>query len=442
MIRLLKNKKITYKEKIKAIRHGLEFNISHSDKTISLHPATLSKKLDDYHLVTSLDSIFTLTKYNSRYPIGKQRRFSGRAALVPQIDLSKYRLSPKIEEIRVSLSDMRPERLERLREILIKEGIDAEICAPRKAGGQTRPQQLKIVPPSKNPAEKIHSALIYASLNLNEIKIDELKLSIEFKAKRPTDLRYVRIVEILWRHFMPPEELWNAPGLRPRSIWRTYASSPSDKSADRVNLLFAPMTASDYQEYTPTFRGVELEPDPIRDAALKPQKMKRPGAYTAIHWGSQRSSMHYEIFFKYKDKNGVSLKKEDRRAVLSLTAAGLGLSPKGYLCLDEIPAFVRSLKKGHLKFYLATIPYANTQPLMWKRHAKYFVKAGVFGAALKDWAEAARIKAFNRLVNRASRLKVERLPSRIGAHLTVYDDLSDKVSDALIRLADKWETST
>ena len=378
--------------------------------------------------------------FRRRPMANSQARLAGRYALEPDIDLKAFSCRAVIDWIVICFWLGRKTQVQWLkRDVDSALGTNCHVdIHDEEPGGVSDKFDVTIQEPDLRKIRALCNAIEakYGSEILPAVRA--IEISVDFKPKDPDDAARAKLYTTLTRHFWTDRDVISDPYDRPRFSWGDRPSWDQGKRSPTGHVLK---------------HGSKL-PKHINEHFLISTKYDRAPFVDANHYvGAKDADVRWRIMDKVVDRQNrsagtfVRLDDADKRVRVEVTLDRPAVERLGVTFFVDLPElhFAR-LQKSFFTFMLPTFHGIGKagRPLgaainTWhdQHRIQKFLKTGVIGLKAMDDARERLVKKLRRQERGrmvANGLKMQR-PSRVGAQkagtFLAYDDLNDRVSDAL-----------
>ena len=366
----------------------------------------------------------------------KQCRLQCRSALIPQIDLEKYRFRAVIDWIEFRVHLGRGTQLQHLQDFLRpflgrKPFIERE---DKSAGDVFSICTIKIQEPAGLAhVTVIHQALIAKYGELAPSCVTGIEISLDAYAKNETAALRSLMVGVMQRTIWTNRDIWTNSNSRPRSIIGM-------KKVDVFKLL--------------------PRPDDIYDHMTKPTQelCKEPFADGTMYLGAEDDDVMIRVMDKVKDGQHpdgtfIALTDQTSRARIEVTLKVAELLRIGLTDIASLRQFKLTEVQGrYFQFRLPTFAIrqnpkrtidviSNNEEA---RRADAYLRSGNLAVMLRDEARLARWKTLKRRITNLTRasggVSVIKKTSRLSTNTFVaYRALDRKVAVAIRHLSAREE---
>lgn len=368
-------------------------------------------------------------RYLPQHHISKQARFTGRYALVPQIDLSDYSCRAVIDWVRIRVGLSRQTQ-HRWLQSTIKPYVDrTQMIRPIGLISGTASDQFEITfqEPRLWKVSDALAAIEAAYGFVYPAQCDAIEVSVDFTPRMPSALSRRLMFRTLTNHLRPKIDLFADAAAQPRFSWggkdETFIMIPSSKLIKADEFFYAV------------------------------NEFDCPAACDATFYvGAKEGPVSWRIMDKIIDRQNrstgtfIALPEQRRRVRIEVTLQGSEIDSLGIRFVSDLLRFdFATLKTRCFSFKLPTFsdglqPTGSSivgQEVEDRRIAK-FLKTGIIGLSLMD-AARARFRDKNRkdfvgfFKKRRLRTPRKMQPGQLGPMLA-YSEVDRRVEMALRKL--------
>lgn len=364
----------------------------------------------------------------------KQRRFRGRSAMVPDIDLDAYRFRAVIDVLKIQISLGQPTQYRWVREVI------EPILAPSTfyvtalntdVGYVSNEFEIRINDPKS--AATIHNATqaLFARFGGCNAAVIELETSIDIYPKDADEIARLRMLMLVQRTISPTWDVFRDPNRRPRSF-----------NGCQTKLIVGGKS-----------RNRDLT------AWVHPEGHRAPSTEATVYLGAEADPKLMRIMDKITDKRdnaagtATDLPPDERRVRVEIRLRHPDLYDLGVLEVSDLRTFRFTRLQGKIfKFMLPAVvanerhaPDLRSVVLNYQRQSdlQIFSLSGTVGLmarteARKAIAAAAPVlpKTGCRSTSRQRRMKPESVTPFVA-----FREMNRKVSDALRHLDEREGTA-
>lgn len=348
-----------------------------------------------------------------------QSRFAGRLLLEPIFDLSAYRCSAVVDWVEFLMRVDRPTQFKAIQHVLQPIMHRTVYVNPPKGGNPYSSQRflIRLQDPTPDQVDACHEALRRRFTLCQEIRVDEVEIAVDFRARSHSDTDRQLMVGLLQRHFVPPAKFMSSAPDKPRTVFGTGKGSA-------IRLI------KDYDR---------VEEPPFINGTLV--------------YGERYAPVTYRIMDKTTDSRrsagvAVELPQHDRRARIEVTLQREALSSLGIETHGDLRAFPHEkLRKLFFGFFLPTLREAKrdgdaakqfARDYLDQRYRETFQSLGAYGLLRKDHILTRSRQLVQKSLPADERVRVDGLEVRYRlcehGYLMAYAALNKLAWDALARM--------
>ncbi|APH73402.1 hypothetical protein [Aquibium oceanicum] len=366
----------------------------------------------------------------------KQARFKGRYVLQPEIDLGDYTCRAVIDwlELRIVIAGVTQWKWiqDHLEKLTGERLWVREVASAGGAAGQqfTVRFQEPLLGDVIEAVEAVNSRWTLVA----EPELVGLEISLDIKPKKFSEEALAKLFGVLARTHLPSRDVMSQPDDRPR-----FVATDQRGEIRTVHVLASK-------------KGVRR----LDDELLMRNDKDIPATIDSTYYtGAAGSSSSWRLMVKRIDQQNkttgavLKLPEDEVRVRLEVTMLEQELSELGLRKLNELEKFrFQTLQGSFFQFRLPTFrqvdetekPHlrAVKEDFETKRMTK-FLQAGVVGLEAMDAARKRQARA----IRIASRVSEKPLPAprRVASSLTIYDEMTKKVVQALRHLQGRQRRS-
>lgn len=403
------------------------------------------------HLHAGLAHEYTLHPF----PQTRQARLVGRAALVPSLILSKFRVDAVIDWIDIVVQTEDDQQEVNVNG-WVEEATEKSLSVKRITTQDESSRRLfsvRIQEPEPNTVKAIVAGInAHHRLRCTE-GISASEVSVDWYPYSRRDSDGLLMTDLLARHVLPPKDIWMGRRGIPRCYGRKGRGTRGRRT-DTPPILGHPLPRLHHAPIV--YVGIELGADPSLARTLDPHMHTQPAADGTVYYGSKEGPEMIRIMHKIMDQqNRVTGKQMDlgpgeRRARIEVTLRGEALERVGLMHLRDLGGRpFECLRTRYFSFWLPTVPYhagrADTVSDVLKGplsrwEIEIFKRSGVVGleayqAGRHEIASRARSGLVDAGARRKARDRVGGGPRRFRVD---FEELNRRTSDALRRLSKEW----
>ncbi|WP_433760917.1 hypothetical protein [Brucella anthropi] len=369
-------------------------------------------------------------------PLSKrQKRFAGRYAVSPDIDLHRYTTRAVIDWITLGVLLSRPTHFWRIQdEIKTLLGRVPHIINNRE-DSRTADARFDItIQEPEIPIVLNAMALIRTKFGLEmDPVVRSIEISIDFTPRIPSNIDRAKIVRTLANHLIVRPDVISDINDRPRTTWGIGSKST-------MRLIYHSSRLPDEQN-TEFLISTDRDHAPFSDGTLS--------------IGNKGADLRWRIMDKTRDQQNraagtfLALDERSKRARIEVTLDRPEVASLGVDYLDDLKGLnFNELQGRYFRFVLPTFSMQTSQPGVrsaiktWEDRQRMtkFMKTGVIGLKAMDDALAERQKKLRRDVQAdlhergLSLPKVPRIATGASGSFVAYADLNERVLTSLRNL--------
>ncbi len=395
---------------------------------------------------------------------GRQKRLGGRAAVVPELDLSAFRTHAVIDWVALEIG---ADSLQPAVNIngWLRESTGESLSVTGPAGVERYAGmnfEIKIQDPTPERLAGIVEAIKGMPRLTFAGRIAAIEVSVDWYALSHAERERLLMTDLLWRHLLPPENVWRCESGWPRSV-TGRAGGRLVKEGYVRKLLKDPTTAM--VNGAIRHAGVTLQPDGELVRDLDRGSHVAPVVDGTVYFGAKDGPAQIKVMHKIMDQQNRwtgtrrDLRPQECRARVEVTLRGTALADVGLTAVETLAGFeFQELGARYLSYWLPTVPFhrgvaARIEDVIrgsrsWQE-IEVFRRTGVFGleraqrAQSKRSARAQQKLHWKRGVRRRDDPVAERKQARRRgkgpAGLRVnFEPLQEQIYEALRRLTPEW----
>jgi hypothetical protein len=365
-----------------------------------------------------------------------QKRLAGRYALLPIINLDRYKTSACIDWLTISVSLSRPTQFQ---------WIQSEISAllgrkpfvDNTRGGKNDSSKEFDVRFQEPDISTVLKAIDAIGLKFGLIApptLRNIEISIDFTPKTPGELERAKIARVLMNHLLVEEDVISNFRDRPRTVW-----GRDGRSVTRL-----------------IYDSKHLTPEENKRFLIETERDRAPFMDATLEVGAKEANVRWRIMDKIVDRQNVdagtfvTLQEAEKRARIEVTldrpeVEGLGIN----LFSDLKDLNFTRLQGRYFRFFLPTFsgqaaygPGSKSAIILWqdRQRALKFAKGGGLGLKAMDSTLAEqRLKikrqAVQDMLSRGLRLpRYSRTGGGLSGSFIAYEELNERVRTALRNL--------
>ncbi|SNR78390.1 hypothetical protein [Puniceibacterium sediminis] len=384
----------------------------------------------------------------------RQRRFDGRVALLPQLNLSDYTFRAVIDFVEIKAKSRGYVNWAHLSEWL---KTRTQLSCSITGNGKDK-VFIKVQEPDRHHLVRLLDAINeHASLstdgNLNavEVSIDICPTKQRLHEYLPESQRLSlvdyermnwRMTEHLNRHFLPPQEFWDYQRGKPRSVYEDgmhwLFTRPS------VDRILRSSWSSQHALMIQESHGIQFPVHLPFLQEMEPRNYRQPNVNGTTYWGEKNGDVSFRVMYKLKDNQNRGdgefelLSAYDRRARIEVTLRGKALRDNKLENCWNIGDGLRMLRRKFFKFWIPTLPL-TADTCVSSLDLERFQRGGVLAVLQAAKAERERHSHLNRRV-RGRRLRKgwRRMANDEHEGLQAYTQMNKRCADALSRTEKSW----
>ena len=389
-------------------------------------------------------------------PVTKgQKRKLGRAVLMPDLDLSSYRVDAVVDWVAVGVETDSDQPAVNVNEWIAKAtGESLSVTGPGGGEGYFgRAFEAKIQDPTLDTLAKITSAIdAHPRLSCTG-RLAAIEVSVDWYPHSKREEDRLLMVDLLWRQLLPPEGIWRMEGGWPRSfVGRGGGAKARDE--DTQPLLASPRIVKGKDEIL--YAGVVVRADRELRRDLTPELHKPPAVDGTIYFGRRGGDVQIKVMHKIIDQQNRGkgtarrLGKRKRRARIEVTLRGQALEELGLTQVKRLGHFdFTKLRRRYFNFWLPTVPYhrgraSGVEDVVKgprsRQEIDLFSRSGVLGLEVYQRGCARVVTRAQRKLNRARgrRRELQRAGKGPKGLRLAFSELEDRIYEALRRLREEW----
>lgn len=366
----------------------------------------------------------------------EQARLRGRHVLVPDIDLSAYRLRALIDWIEFQMQFSRGVQVQQLQPVMLRFfGRNAHIVAEDTGpGGVFTRCKVKIQePPNLATVARANTALVSAFGETKSSIVTGIEISLDAYPKTPCPVARATLLGVMQRTIWSGRDIWTQPNSRPRSVYggakETFKLSPGPEMDLNGNRRTDPS-----QHDVPAIDGTMLL------GAKDDEVMIRV--------------MDKVIDRQRPDGSHLRLTESEKRVRIEATLRGGELTAVGLTSVSSLERFrFMSVQKRYFCFKLPSFnpryPISKGVDLAHNREqmlrAETYLRAGITGLMVRETVMDVRRAQVRRQVNRMMKAMGRPAPKHLAARrapaFVSYEGLNRRVVIALQHLDKREQTA-
>lgn len=374
---------------------------------------------------------------SSEVPIQKkQRRFQGRVALQPDIDLSRFRSSAVIDWIEVEITTLRPTQVRYLQEAIEKSGFRTPFVEALDGNRLTHTAMKWRIRLQEAEPRKLLSALDELNKKFSTAdtpmrsKVAGLEISIDFFQEDPSAEDRAKLVGVLRRAIFPKPARSLSEGETPRTVGGSRS---------------------------PSFLFTKIGEEPSDEDAFDGRRHFGGPVDHTFYVGRRKGPWMVRVQEKWSDqRNGTTYAKLDelkRRARVEVTLERMELQRMGIVTVGDLAGFpLASLQGEFFQFFHPTFTGALGEAAPMKQvvakgledlEVERFRHSGVLGLrwhraeVLKRRAVGFKKRNLDRKLAKCGPLRMPAARDSMNGTDLAFDELNAMVQSALKNLGDR-----
>lgn len=307
-----------------------------------------------------------------------QRRLAGRVALVPEIDLSRYRCQAVIDFIELRFTINRRSQFQHVKRIV--DGVLGRSCFVIELdgdGGSASTFMVRVTDAQVAELVDLEQAIDRKFGIVGGATIDALEISVDFYARNADIGERLKMLKVVTSCFVPSRNILDNPLDRPRFI----------NNGTTPQFL--------------VYGGRDMDEGLVRQFRIDAQHDLAPPADATLYVGAKGSESAWRIMHKTLDRQNTfvgtrtDLAEADRRIRIEVTLRGGELQALGLAAIDDLRRFrFARLQAAYFNFMLPT--FRGSASTLHERceawrdtmRAEKFMKTGILGLMAMDEALA------------------------------------------------------